>query len=105
ARQDCYTLSEYLADQAIKRMLDAHVNAPEKPFFMYYSTGAGHAPHHVHKEWADRFKGRLCGGWDSYRETVFANQKEIGLLGADAQLSPRDPDVPEWSSLSADERR
>jgi arylsulfatase len=103
--EEGYHLSEDLADQAIKMVLDAHVNAPEKPFFMYYSTGCGHAPHHVSKEWADRYKGAFDGGWDAYRETVFANQKRIGLLGEDAQLSPRDPDVPEWSSLSADERR
>jgi arylsulfatase len=103
--QEGYHLSEDLADQAIKMVLDAHVNAPEKPFFVYYSTGCGHAPHHVAREWADRYKGRFDGGWDAYRETVFANQKRIGLLAEDAQLSPRDPDVPEWSSLSADERR
>jgi arylsulfatase A-like enzyme len=103
--EDGYHLSEDLADQAIKQILDAHVNAPEKPFFMYYAPGCGHAPHHIHKEWADRYKGRFDAGWDAYRETVFARQKEIGLLPAEAELSPRDPDVPEWSSLSADERR
>jgi arylsulfatase A-like enzyme len=103
--EEGYHLSEDLADQAIKMVLDAHVNAPEKPFFMYYAPGAAHAPHHIHHEWADRFKGSFDGGWDEYRETVFANQKRIGLLPADAQLSPRDPDVPEWSTLSADERR
>ena len=53
-------------------MLDAHVNAPEKPFFMYYATGAAHAPHHVPKEWADRYEGQFDDGWDAYRETVFA---------------------------------
>jgi arylsulfatase len=103
--EDGYHLSEDLADQAIKQILDAHVNAPEKPFFMYYAPGAAHAPHHVSKAWADRYKGRFDGGWDAYRETVFARQKEIGLLPADAPLSSRDPDVPEWASLSADERR
>jgi arylsulfatase len=100
-----YHLSEDLADQAIKLILDAQVNAPEKPFFMYYATGAAHAPHHVPKEWADRYKGRFDMGWDAYRETVFQRQKEMGLLPADAELSPRDPDVPEWDSLSDDERR
>ena len=56
-------------------------------------------------EWADRYKGRFDDGWDAYRETVFARQQELGLLPADAELSPRDPDVPEWSALSDDERR
>ena len=78
--EEGYHLSEDLADQAIKQILDAHVNAPEKPFFMYYSPGCAHAPHHIHKEWADRYKGAFDGGWDAYRETVFARQKEIGLL-------------------------
>ena len=102
---DGYHLSEDLTDQAIKMVLDAHVNAPEKPFFMYYAPGCAHAPHHVSREWADRYAGRFDDGWDAYREATFARQKEIGLLPEDAQLSPRDPDVPEWSSLSADERR
>ncbi len=103
--EDGYHLSEDLADQAIKMILDSEANAPEKPFFLYYATGAGHAPHHVPKDWADRYRGRFDEGWDSYRETVFAQQKKIGLFPADAKLSPRDPDVPEWKSLSDDERR
>ena len=103
--EDGYHLSEDLADQSIKLVLDAHVNAPEKPFFLYYSTGCAHAPHHVPKEWADRYSGAFDTGWDAYRETVFERQKELGLFPADAELSPRDPDVPEWESLSADERR
>ena len=103
--EDGYHLSEDLADQAIKMILDSEANAPEKPFFLYFALGAGHAPHHVPKDWADRYRGRFDDGWDSYRETVFAQQKKIGLFPADAELSPRDPDVPEWSSLSDDERR
>ena len=78
--EEGYHLSEDLADQAIKLILDAHVNAPEKPFFMYYAPGAAHAPHHVPKEWADRYEGKFDAGWDAYRETVFARQKELGLL-------------------------
>ena len=103
--EDGYHLSEDLADQASRFVLDAHVNAPEKPFFLYYAPGCGHAPHHVPREWADRYAGRFDGGWDAYREATFARQQELGILPAEAQLSPRDPDVPEWSTLSADERR
>jgi arylsulfatase A-like enzyme len=102
---DGYHLSEDLADQAIRMILDAHVNAPEKPFFLYYATGCGHAPHHVAKEWADRYAGRFDDGWDAYRERVFARQKELGIIPAHAELPPRDPDVPIWDSLSAEERR
>ena len=103
--EEGYHLSEDLADQAIKFVVDAHVNAPEKPFFMYYATGAGHAPHHVPKAWADRYKGTFDMGWDRYREMVFERQKELGLLAADTELSAHDPDVPEWDSLSDDEQR
>lgn len=103
--EDGYHLSEDLADQAIKLVLDAHVNAPEKPFLMYYAPGAAHAPHHVPKEWADRYQGAFDRGWDVYRETVFARQKELGLFPDGTELSPHDPDVPEWDSLNDDERR
>lgn len=103
--EEGYHLSEDLADQAIKMVLDAHVNAPEKPFFLYYATGAGHAPHHVPKEWADKYAGKFDMGWDAYREEVFARQKELGLFPADAELSRHDPDVPVWEDLSADEQR
>jgi arylsulfatase A-like enzyme len=103
--EDGYHLSEDLADQAIRLVLDAHVNAPEKPFFLYYAPGAAHAPHHVPKEWADRYRGTFDQGWDAYREAVFARQKELGHFPAEAELSPHDPDVPEWDSLSEDERR
>ena len=100
--KDGYHLSEDLADRAIGMVLDAHVNAPEKPFYLHYATGAAHAPHHVPKEWADRYRGRFDMGWDAYRDAVFARQKEIGLVARDAQLPPRDPDVPEWDSLDDD---
>lgn len=103
--EEGYHLSEDLADNAISMILDAHVNAPEKPFFMYYATGAAHAPHHVPKDWADKYAGRFDAGWDAYREEVFANQKELGLLPPDAVLSRHDPDVPVWETLSSDERR
>ncbi len=85
-------------------ILDAHVNAPEKPFFLYYATGAARAAHHVEKEWIEKYKGRFDEGWDSYREQVFRRQQEIGLLPASAHLPERDADVPEWDTLSPDER-
>jgi arylsulfatase A-like enzyme len=100
-----YHLNDDLADQAIRMILDAHVNAPEKPFFMYYATGAAHAPHHVPKDWIEKYKGKFDMGWDNYRETVLQRQKEMGLIAPDAELPPRDPDVPVWESLSADQKR
>ncbi len=103
--EEGYHLSEDLADQAIKMILDAHVNAPEKPFFLYFAPGCAHAPHHVAKAWADRYRGAFDDGWDAYRERVFERQKALGILPPDSVLPARDPDVPVWDSLSADERR
>jgi arylsulfatase A-like enzyme len=100
-----YHLSEDLADKAIQFILDAHVNAPDKPFFLYYATGAAHAPHQVAREWSDRYRGKFDMGWDRYREEVFERQKTLGILAKDAELSPRDPDVPEWDSLSDTQKR
>ena len=78
---------------------------PDKPFFLYFATGAMHAPHHVPQEWADKYKGQFDSGWDAYREEVFARQKELGVVPADAELSRHDPDVKPWSECTADERK
>ena len=72
--EEGYHLSIDLADKAIEFIQDAHVNAPDKPFFLYYATGAGHAPHHVPKEWADKYKGKFDMGWDKYRKIVHQRQ-------------------------------
>jgi len=103
--EDGYHLSKDLADKAIEFIGDAHMISPDKPFFMYFCPGAGHAPHHIFKEEADKYKGVFDDGWDAYRETVFANQKKLGIFPEDTEISPRDPDVPEWSSLSDDEKK
>jgi arylsulfatase len=100
-----YHLTEDLADKAIEFIADAKQVAPHKPFFLHFCTGAMHAPHHVAKEWADRYQGQFDDGWDAYRERVFARQKELGIMPADAELSRHDPDVPAWDSLSPDARR
>jgi arylsulfatase len=100
-----YHLTEDLADKAIEFIADAKQIAPNKPFYLHFCTGAMHAPHHVSKEWADRYSGQFDDGWDAYRERVFARQKELGIMPADAELSRHDPDVPDWESLSPDARR
>ena len=100
-----YHLTEDLVDKAISFISDSKQIAPDKPWFMYFCPGAMHAPHHVRKEWSDKYKGQFDEGWDVYREKVFARQKEMGIVPADAELSRHDPDVQEWGSLSADERR
>ncbi|AKF06762.1 arylsulfatase [Sandaracinus amylolyticus] len=103
--EEGYHLNVDLADRAIRMIQDADASAPEKPFFLYYATGAGHAPHHVEKSWIDRYRGRFDMGWDAYREQVFARQLELGVIPAGTTLSTRDPDVPAWDTLSADEKR
>jgi len=103
--EEGYHLSIDLADKAIEFIQDAHVNAPEKPFFLYYATGAGHAPHHVPKEWADKYKGKFDMGWDEYRKIVHERQLKMGILPPGTKLSAHDPDVPAWSSLSEGEKR
>ncbi|KAJ8098142.1 hypothetical protein POJ06DRAFT_270121 [Lipomyces tetrasporus] len=100
-----YHLTADLADKARLFISDAKQVDPDKPFFLYFCPGATHAPHHVPREWADRYRGQFDDGWDAYREVTFANQKRLGVAPPDAVLSPRDPDVPAWDSLSPDARR
>jgi arylsulfatase len=103
--QEGYHLTEDLTDRAIGFIADSKQVAPNKPFFMYFCPGAMHAPHHVPKEWADKYKGQFDDGWDAYREKTFKRQKELGIIPRDAELSRHDPDVQDWSKLSADERK
>ncbi|MCZ6567756.1 MAG: arylsulfatase, partial [Actinobacteria bacterium] len=103
--EEGYHLNIDLANKAIEFIKDANNNAPGKPFFMYYATGAGHAPHHVEEEWIEPYKGRFDDGWEAYRKRVLARQIEMGIVPPNTELSRHDPDVPEWASLSDDERR
>ena len=103
--EDGYHLTVDLVDKAIGFIADSKQVAPDKPFFMYFCPGAGHAPHHVPKEWADKYKGQFDDGWDAYREKTFARQKELGIIPKDAELSRHDPDVQVWDSLPADEKK
>jgi arylsulfatase A-like enzyme len=100
-----YHLTEDLIDKSIQFIADAKQADPDKPFYLHLCFGATHAPHHVPREWADKFAGRFDDGWDAYREKVFARQKELGIAPADAKLSRHDPDVPEWGSMSEPARK
>lgn len=103
--EEGYHLTEDLADQAIGFIADLKQVAPNKPFFLYFAPGANHAPHHVPKQWADKYKGKFDDGWDAYRERVFARQKKLGIMPEHAELSRHDPDVQDWSKLPEDERK
>lgn len=98
-------LNQLLADKAISYIANQKSTDPEKPFFLYFATGATHAPHHVAKEWSDKYKGKFDKGWDWYRQEVFKRQTEMGLLQKGTVLPPRQAGIKEWESLSADEKK
>jgi len=103
-RKDYY-LPEDLSDRTIRWLHDQKAQSPDKPFFIYYATGATHSPHHVPKPWADKYKGKFDQGWDKLREETFARQKQLGVVPANAKLTPRDPAFPAWEPLSPDEKK
>ena len=100
-----YHLNVDLADRAISYIADAHSSAPDKPFFLWFATGTGHAPHQVESQWIEPYKGAFDSGWDEYRKIVFERQRELGLLAPGTELSERDPDVEPWDSLTEDAKR
>ena len=103
--EDGYHLTEDLADRAIEFLTDLRNSAPEKPFFLYFCTGAGHAPHHAPPEWIDRYSGKFDMGWDRAREIIFERQQRIGVVPPGTDLTPRPPWIQEWDSLGDDEKR
>jgi len=103
--EDGYHLSQDLVDMAASFIADTKQADPDKPFYLHLCFGATHAPHHVAKEWADKYRGVFDDGWDAYRDRTFARQKELGIVPADAELSRHDPDVPDWDSLPAPARQ
>ncbi len=100
-----HTLTEDLADRAIGWMRLQKSVAPEKPFFVYWAPGATHAPHHVAKEWSDKFKGKFDQGWDKLREETFARQQKLGVIPRNAKLTPRPKQIPGWDSLSPERQK
>lgn len=102
--EEGYHLSEDLADDAIGWLRRHQAFEPDKPFFMYWATGCLHGPHHVMKEWADRYAGTFDDGWDAYRERVFRRAKEQGWIPPETQLTPRDPNMPAWEDIPEQER-
>ena len=99
-----YHLTEDLADKAIAWLRKHRAYSPDKPFFLYWATGGAHGPHHVAKEWADKYKGKFDDGWDAYRERVFKRQKEMGWVPADTKLTPRAETMAAWDSIPESER-
>jgi arylsulfatase A-like enzyme len=97
--EEGYHLTEDLADHAINWVRQQKALMPDKPFFVYFSTGATHAPHHVPKEWADKYQGKFAQGWDKLREETFARQKALGVIPQNAQLTKRHVEIPAWDDM------
>jgi len=100
-----YHFTTDMTDQAITWVRSQKTLNPDKPFFIYYAPGATHAPHHVPKEWIEKYKGKFDAGWDNLRKEVFANQKKLGVIPESAQLTPKPKDIKDWENLSADEKK
>lgn len=98
-------LDKALADDAIHWIHQQKATTPDKPFFIYYAPGSGHAPHQAPADWIANFKGKFDLGWDLLREQTFNEQKRLGILPADAKLSPRPAEIPAWSTLPAQTQR
>src|SRR6185436_4798256 len=94
-----YHFTEDMTDKAIAWVRQQKALMSEKPFFVYFAPGATHAPHHVPKEWSDKYKGRFDRGWDALRDEIFARQKELGVIPADAELTERHEEIPAWDDM------
>jgi arylsulfatase A-like enzyme len=99
--EEGYTLTEDLTDHAITWVRQQKALMPDKPFFMYFAPGATHAPHHVPKAWSDKYQGKFDDGWDVAREQILPRQKDLGVVPADAELTPRHAEIPAWDEMPA----
>ncbi len=97
--EEGYHFTEDMTNKAIKWVRQQKSLMPDKPFFMYFAPGATHAPHHVPKEWADKYKGRFDQGWDKLREETFARQKKLGVVPANCELTARHAEIPAWDAV------
>ncbi|MGL6280041.1 MAG: sulfatase-like hydrolase/transferase, partial [Gaiella sp.] len=100
-----YYFPDDITDKAVDWVKRVRAQDATKPWFMFYSTGCAHAPHHVATEWSDRYKGQFDDGWDALRERTLARQKELGIVPADTELTDRPDAFPAWDSLDEDARR
>ena len=98
-KENPYYLPDAMADRTIEWLHGVRAQDARKPFFVYFSTGCSHAPHHVGPEWADKYKGKFDQGWDRLREQTFARQKELGVIPQEAELTPRDDAFPAWDQV------
>ena len=100
-----YHFLEDMTDQAVAWIKYQKALTPERPFFVYFAPGATHAPHHVPRQWIERWEGRFDQGWDKLREEILARQVEKGVVPEGTKLAPKPAAIPDWDSLSADEKK
>jgi arylsulfatase A-like enzyme len=94
-----------MTDQTVAWIVYQKALTPTTPFFIYYAPGAVHAPHHVPADWIAKWKGKFDGGWDVMREQILARQIELGVVPKGTKLAPKPEAIPDWDSLSADEKK
>ncbi len=97
--EEGYHLVDDMTNKAIDWIGQQKALIPDKPFFVYFAPGATHAPHHVPKEWADKYKGKFDQGWDKLREETFARQLKLGVIPSDCKLTPRHKEIPAWDDM------
>jgi arylsulfatase A-like enzyme len=100
-----YHFTTDMTNQAISWVRFQQALTPDKPFFIYFAPGATHAPHHVPKAWADKYKGKFDQGWDKVREETLERQKQRGIVPPSTKLAPKPTDIKDWDKLSADEKK
>jgi arylsulfatase len=94
-----------MTDQTVAWIGYQKALTPDKPFFAYYAPGAVHAPHHVPADWIEKWKGKFDGGWDVMRQQILDRQIQLGVVPKGTQLAPKPEAIPDWDTLSADEKR
>ena len=104
-KMENYHFTTDMTNQAINWVKAQQSMTPDKPFFVYFATGAVHAPHHVSKEWSDKYKGQFDKGWDAVREGTVSKQKEIGIIPENTKLAPKPEDIKDWDKLTDNERK
>jgi arylsulfatase A-like enzyme len=103
--QQGYSFTADMTDEAIRWLHQQEAVTADKPFFLYYAPGATHAPHQVPKSWIEKYKGKFDAGWDQIRLETFERQKKLGVIPANAELTPRPAGLPAWNSLATDEKK
>ena len=100
-----YHFTTDMANKSIEWVQAQKSLTPDKPFYMYFAPGATHAPHHVPKEWIEKYRGKFDGGWDKLREETLARQIKLGVVPAGTKLAPKPQAIKDWDKLSADEKK